>query len=46
MPVMQILTEQRVPIKIWTNGIDQVMENQSDLVEVLHTLKQVVCIKG
>lgn len=26
--------------------IDQVMEAQSDLVEVLHTLKQVMCIKG
>ena len=26
--------------------IGQVMENQSDLVEVLHTLKQVVCVKG
>jgi tRNA-splicing ligase RtcB len=26
--------------------IDQVMANQSDLVEVLHTLKQVVCVKG
>ncbi|MCP3668123.1 MAG: RtcB family protein, partial [Gammaproteobacteria bacterium] len=26
--------------------IDQVMENQSDLVEVVHTLKQIVCIKG
>jgi tRNA-splicing ligase RtcB (3'-phosphate/5'-hydroxy nucleic acid ligase) len=26
--------------------IDQVMENQSDLTEVLHTLKQVVCVKG
>lgn len=26
--------------------IDAVMANQSDLVEVLHTLKQVVCIKG
>jgi tRNA-splicing ligase RtcB len=26
--------------------IDQVMANQSDLVEVRHTLKQVVCIKG
>lgn len=26
--------------------IDKVMENQSDLVEVVHTLKQVVCIKG
>ena len=26
--------------------IDQVMVNQSDLVDVVHTLKQVVCIKG
>ena len=26
--------------------IDSVMANQADLVEVLHTLKQVVCIKG
>ncbi len=26
--------------------IDQVMANQSDLVEVVHTLKQVLCIKG
>ncbi|HEX6156702.1 MAG TPA: RtcB family protein [Burkholderiales bacterium] len=27
-------------------SIDEVMANQSDLVEVLHTLKQVVCVKG
>jgi tRNA-splicing ligase RtcB (3'-phosphate/5'-hydroxy nucleic acid ligase) len=26
--------------------IDEVMANQSDLVEVLHSLKQVVCVKG
>lgn len=26
--------------------IDQVMANQNDLTEVLHTLKQVVCVKG
>jgi tRNA-splicing ligase RtcB len=26
--------------------IDEVMENQSDLVEVVHTLKQLVCVKG
>ncbi|WPL16986.1 RNA-splicing ligase RtcB [Thiorhodovibrio winogradskyi] len=26
--------------------IDQVMANQSDLVEVLHTLKLVVCVKA
>jgi tRNA-splicing ligase RtcB len=26
--------------------IDVVMANQDDLVEVVHTLKQVLCIKG
>ena len=26
--------------------IDKVMENQSDLVEVVHTLKQILCVKG
>jgi len=26
--------------------IDQVMANQTDLVEVVHTLKQIVCVKG
>jgi tRNA-splicing ligase RtcB len=26
--------------------IDQVMANQNDLVEVVHTLKQVICVKG
>jgi tRNA-splicing ligase RtcB (3'-phosphate/5'-hydroxy nucleic acid ligase) len=26
--------------------IDQVMRNQRDLVEVVHTLKQVMCVKG
>jgi tRNA-splicing ligase RtcB (3'-phosphate/5'-hydroxy nucleic acid ligase) len=26
--------------------IDEVMENQKDLVEVVHTLRQVICIKG
>jgi tRNA-splicing ligase RtcB len=26
--------------------IDVVMENQKDLTEILHTLKQVVCVKG
>lgn len=26
--------------------IDQVMENQSDLVEIVHTLRQVICVKG
>jgi len=27
-------------------SIDEVMENQNDLVEAVHTLKQVVCVKG
>jgi tRNA-splicing ligase RtcB len=27
-------------------NIDQVMANQTDLVDVVHTLKQVVCVKG
>ena len=26
--------------------IDEVMRNQSDLVDIVHTLKQVVCVKG
>ena len=26
--------------------IDTVMDNQKDLVEVVHTLKQVICVKG
>ena len=26
--------------------IDEVMANQTDLVEVVHTLRQVVCVKG
>jgi tRNA-splicing ligase RtcB len=27
-------------------SIDEVMDNQKDLVEIVHTLKQVLCIKG
>ena len=27
-------------------NIDEVMANQSDLVEVVHALKQVLCVKG
>jgi tRNA-splicing ligase RtcB (3'-phosphate/5'-hydroxy nucleic acid ligase) len=27
-------------------NIDEVMANQSDLVDVVHTLKQVICVKG
>jgi tRNA-splicing ligase RtcB len=26
--------------------IDRVMDNQTDLVEIAHTLKQVLCVKG
>jgi tRNA-splicing ligase RtcB (3'-phosphate/5'-hydroxy nucleic acid ligase) len=27
-------------------SIDAVMQAQSDLVDVLHTLRQIVCVKG
>jgi tRNA-splicing ligase RtcB len=27
-------------------SIDEVMANQSDLVDIVHTLKQVLCVKG
>ena len=27
-------------------SIDEVMANQDELVEVAHTLKQVICVKG
>ncbi len=27
-------------------SIDEVMEAQKDLVEIVHTLRQVVCVKG
>ena len=36
MPVQQLLEGGQVPVKAWT----------PDLVEVVHTLKQVVCVKG
>jgi RNA-splicing ligase RtcB len=26
--------------------IDEVMANQSDLMEIVHTLKQLMCVKG
>jgi hypothetical protein len=32
--------------KAWALHIDAVMEAQRDLVDVVHTLKQVVCVKG
>lgn len=33
-----------VPIKMWT--VNAVMEAQTDLVDAVHTLKQVLCVKG
>jgi len=33
---------QKIPCK----EVDAVMEAQKDLVEVVHTLEQVVCVKG
>jgi tRNA-splicing ligase RtcB len=40
------LNKGRVPVKAWTRDIDLVMDNQRDLVEVVHSLKQVLCVKG
>jgi tRNA-splicing ligase RtcB (3'-phosphate/5'-hydroxy nucleic acid ligase) len=52
------LAAQTLGVECWKDGgvldeipgaykdIDVVMANQADLVEVMHTLKQVVCIKG
>ena len=45
MPIKKVI-DSRLPVKIWTSDVDEVMMNQSDLVEVVHTLKQVVNIKG
>jgi tRNA-splicing ligase RtcB (3'-phosphate/5'-hydroxy nucleic acid ligase) len=30
----------------WHKSIDAVMEAQRDLVDVVHTLRQMVCVKG
>ena len=46
MTVKRVLTEGKNPVKIWTNDIEEVMGNQSDLVEVVAQLKQILCIKG
>ena len=44
---MNVITENdAVPLKIWTTDIEEEALNQRDLVEVLHTLKQVLCVKG
>lgn len=41
--IKQVLSNSRVPVKIWS---DVVMENQKDLVKVVAQLKQFMCIKG
>ena len=57
MAIRMQLNKGRVPVKVWTEDIgcgipgaykdiDVVMANQADLVEVVHTLKQVLCVKG
>ncbi len=35
MPIKEVIASQRVPIKIWTDEVDD-----------RYTLKQVVCVKG
>lgn len=64
MPIQQVLTQQRVPVKIWTDDVDERSRQQlantaslpfvhhhvaahlCDLTAIVHTLKQVVCVKG
>jgi tRNA-splicing ligase RtcB len=33
-------------ILLYGKNIDDVMNSQKDLVEIVHTLKQVLCVKG
>ena len=45
--IMRIFNEKEVDeIPSSYKNIDEVMANQTDLVEVVHILKQVMCIKG
>ena len=57
MKTKQFLLNEKVPVFGWTDGvpmdpprayknIDSVMAAQEELVEIVHTLKQVLCVKG
>ena len=49
MTIKQTIDHTPAPIHIWTESAatsSEVMANQDDLVEVVHTLRQVVCVKG
>jgi RNA-splicing ligase RtcB len=54
MPTRQVLRGGHVPVRIYTDDeipaaykdIDAVMANQNDLVEIIHSLKQVLTVKG
>lgn len=44
-----VLLTDNVPIKHWTTNVpfeEQAKQQQEDLVEIIHTLKQVLCVKG
>lgn len=52
---MRVETEGRTPIKLWTTSplgdvlykdLDLVMAAQRDLVDVVHTLRAVMTVKG
>ncbi len=46
MPVRQTIDGERVPVLVYTDDIGTVMANQTDLVETVHELRQIVCVKG
>ena len=44
---IDIMTKKALKIsKVKLKDIDAVMESQKDLVEIQHTLKQILCVKG
>lgn len=46
MAVRASLTASQLPTSLVHKDIDAVMHAQRDLVDVVHTLKQVLCVKG
>lgn len=43
--MMQVMNIGKIPVKAWLES-DRVMDAQSDLVEIMYTLKQILCVKG
>jgi len=42
----QVISTERLPIKIWTDEIEEVMTNQADLVSIVETLRPLASVKG